>query len=76
MNENNASNPNKSSIGCIFGIIIIIVLLLLAVSQCSTDDYKQQEIQKFGNQLKKDPRNWNNEEKRRYNNYADWLEKQ
>lgn len=37
---------------------------------------KSSESDKFEAQLQKDPSTWSNEEKDRYNNFANWLEKQ
>lgn len=68
------AKQKSSNQGCLIAIIVFIIIGIIAHYSAKEDSRK--ESQAFKDQLSKDPRQWTQEEKTRYNNFAEWQDKQ
>ena len=69
----------KSGNGSLIGLCTVLALLMIGVWSCSSSSdeaYKKKEIDAWNSQMHKSPSSWTQEERTRYNNFMDWLDKQ
>jgi len=76
--QDNSNPSNSSGKGCVVAFIVVVLILIVTISSCNSNIARENraDSEAFGRQMQKDPNKWTQDEKSRYNNFMDWLDKQ
>ena len=75
--ENNNTNRNDDTSGCIFGLIFIGIIIFIIMSIASSvkndsEARKQRQLREFESQMRQDPTTWDKEQRDRYDSFIEW----